>query len=290
MPSATIKPRRSKVGPKRGKPIMDPAKREAFKAQRAEEERHAVELAVQELTTSEGWRRWVEARSRFHNYSLHNTMLIAMQRPDAERVASYKVWQSFGRQVRRGEKAIRILAPIVVKREEDGEERRKCVGFKSVSVFDVGQTDGDALPDLERQPVSGDSHAEYVGRLWAFAEELGYSAESEKLAEGHGGYCDSQARRIVISTRLSVNGSVRVLVHELAHALGVSYREYGRAVAEVIVETAATIVCGAIGLDTSGDSIPYIAAWGDGDTAAIREYAGKIDELARRLERAAGAE
>ncbi len=290
MPSATIKPRRSKVGPKRGKRIMDPERREAFKAQRAQEEREAVEAAVRELANSEGWQRWVEARSRFHSYSLHNTMLIAMQRPDAERVASYKTWQSFGRQVMRGEKAIRILAPIVVKREEDGEEKRVCVGFKSVSVFDVGQTEGDALPELEREPITGDSHAEYVGRLWAFAEELGYSVESELLAEGHGGYCDPQGKRIVISSRLSVNASVRTLIHELAHALGVGYREYGRATAEVIVETAATIVCGAIGLDTSGESIPYIAGWGDGDPAAIRTYAEKIDELARRLEKAAGAE
>ncbi len=86
----------------------------------------------------------------------------------------------------------------------------------------------------------------------------------------------------------AANAVVRVLVHELAHALGVSYGEYGREVAEVIVETATVIVCGSLGLDTSGESIPYIAGWGEQDLDAIRRHAEKVDEIARTLEAACG--
>jgi hypothetical protein len=102
------------------------------------------------------------------------------------------------------------------------------------------------------------------------------------------GYCDLNARRIVVSHEQPANARVRTLIHELAHALGVGYEEYGRDVAEVIVESAATIACGSVGLDTSGESVPYIAGWGDGTTDALREYAGKVDQLAGALERACG--
>jgi antirestriction protein ArdC len=84
-----------------------------------------------------------------------------------------------------------------------------------------------------------------------------------------------------------MNAEVRVLVHELAHAHGVTYKDYSREDAEVIVETAAVIVCGSLGLDTSGESIPYIAGWGErGDLAAIKQHAETVDKIARELEAA----
>ncbi len=87
------------------------------------------------------------------------------------------------------------------------------------------------------------------------------------------------------STTLSANARVRVLVHEIAHALGVGYSEYGRRRAEVLVDTVTFIVCGAVGLDTSGSSIPYVAGWGEsGELEAIRSYAETIDKIARRIE------
>jgi hypothetical protein len=112
---------------------------------------------------------------------------------------------------------------------------------------------------------------------------------SEDL-ERAGGYCDGKARRIVVSPRLdSANARVRVLVHELAHAHGVSYKDYSRPAAEVVVETAATIVCGSLGLDTSGESIPYLAEWGEsGDLDAIRKHAEVVDSIAASIEQACG--
>ena len=266
--------------------------RAAYRETKREEARQAIEAACRELLTSDGWRRWAETRARLHRYSFANCALIAMQRPEATRVAGFRQWEQLGRHVRKGERAIRIMAPIAVKEREaeTGEETGETlVFFRAVSVFDIGQTDGEPLPEPWREPIAGDSHVSYIARLEAFAKSIGYTIDSEPL-ETVGGYCDAKAKRIVIAERHdSANAIVRVLVHELAHALGVGYAEYGREAAEVIVETATVIVCGSIGLDTSGESIPYIAGWGeDDDLAAIRTFAEKVDELARTLEAACG--
>jgi antirestriction protein ArdC len=236
------------------------------------------------MLSSEGWRRFAETRASFHRYSLGNCQLIAYQRPDATQVAGFKAWQELGRQVRKGERSIRILAPMVVKDRDAENDDATRVVFRAVAVFDVSQTDGEPLPEAPRDPITGDSHAGYVTRLEQYARSLGYTVEREAL-DSAGGYCDHKRRRIVVSSNVdSANAHVRVLVHELSHALGVGYAEYGREVAEVIVETATVIVCGSIGLDTSGESIPYIAGWGEQDLDAIKRHAAKVDEIARTLE------
>jgi antirestriction protein ArdC len=293
---------------------MTAEEREAYATTKRAEQREAVENSVRELMTTEGWARWIEARQRFHNYSFGNTMLIAFQKPDASMVASFTTWKDLGRFVRKGEHGIRILAPMTVKARKDavkvdGESRlspaqigarvttamreteaemETFLRFKLVSVFDISQTDGEDIPDMPREPIEGDSHAEYLPDLERFAGELGYSVRYAETGE-RGGWCDPTNREVVVSETQSPNGRVRVLVHELAHALGVDYTDYSRADAEVIVETAAIIACGTLGLDTSGESIPYIAGWGSRtDLAAIRQFAAKVDECASRIERALG--
>jgi antirestriction protein ArdC len=275
---------------RRGQRFSADERAEHRQAKRAEQ-REAIEQACRELLTSDGWRRWAETRATFHRYSLGNCMLIAMQAPDATQVAGFKAWQQLGRQVRKGEHSIRIMAPMSVKeRDESGEETGEVrTFFRAVSVFDIAQTDGEPLPQVPREPITGDSHAGMIGRLEDHARQLGFTVEREDL-EHAGGYCAAQAKRIVVSSRLeSANAVVRTLVHELAHAHGVGYGEYGRDDAEVIVETAAMIVCGSLGLDTSGESVPYIASWGQaGDLEAIRKYAETVDEIARKLQQACG--
>jgi antirestriction protein ArdC len=269
---------------------LSESERAAYRDARRAEQRQLVEQACRELLSSEGWRRFAETRAAFHRYSFGNCMLIAMQRPDAVQVAGFKAWQSLGRQVRKGERAIRILAPMTIKeRDQAGDESGECFTiFRAVPVFDVSQTDGAPLPQAPRDPITGDSHECYVATLEAFAGSLGYTVGSGAI-EHASGYCDERAHRIVISSAITAaNSRVRVLVHELAHALGVGYREYGREVAEVIVETATIVVCGALGLDTSGESIPYITGWGEQDLDAIRRHAEKVDEIARTLEAACG--
>src|SRR5436309_1691274 len=116
--------------------------------QRRQEAREQLERAVEALAQSEGWQVWIRTRATFHCYSLGNTMMIAMHRPDATRVAGYKAWQKLGRQVRKGERGITILAPMPFKeKDENGEETGKVrTFFRAVKVFDLSQTDGDPLP------------------------------------------------------------------------------------------------------------------------------------------------
>lgn len=259
---------------------------------RHQDARERLEQAVETLAGSEGWRAWVRTRAAFRRYSFHNTLLIAMQRPDATHVAGYRTWQRLGRQVRRGEKGIAIFAPMTYKpKDSDGQETEAArTFFRVVHVFDVSQTFGDPLPEPPREPISGESHAELLPRLERHASGIGYEVSYEPTGSTALGYCDELARRIVVAPDQPANARVRTLVHELAHALGVGYEEYGREAAEVIVESAATIACASAGLDTSGESVPYIAVWGDGATDKLRVYAAKVDELAGELERACGVE
>jgi antirestriction protein ArdC len=268
---------------------FSPDESAAYRREKRSEQREQVERAVRELLTSEGWRRWAETRATFHDYSMGNCMLIAMQRPDATQVAGFKTWQQLGRQVRKGERSIRIMAPMVVKDRQSDDDDATRVLFRAVPVFDIAQTDGEPLPEPPREPITGDSHFPYVGKLTALAQRMGLDVEYRPL-DRDGGYYSERDRKIVVSTNVgSANAHVRILVHELAHAHGVTYKDYSRGEAEVIVETAATIVCGSLGLDTSGESIPYIAGWGeDGDLDAIRKHAETVDAIARSIETACG--
>jgi antirestriction protein ArdC len=267
-------------------------------------ERERIEQAARCLLSSEGWQRWVRVRARngLARYSFHNQLLIAMQRPDATYVAGFRAFLELNRCVRKGETAIRILAPMrlraVCERVEEpgreGGEQRRMV-FRAVPVFDVSQTD--PLPDRDpvslespAEPITGDSHAHHVPALSALVAELGYTVSVRALEGSADGWCDARRREIVVSADLCANAQVRVLVHEIAHALGVGYEQYGRSRAEVIVDTVTFIVCSSIGLDTSASSVPYVAGWGeDGALEAIRSYAQTIDEIARRIEDVLGS-
>jgi hypothetical protein len=218
---------------------LSPQERAAYREGKRAEQRAAVERATRALLSSEGWQAWAKTRATFHRYSWGNCALIAMQRPEATQVAGFKAWQQLGRQVRKGEHAIRILAPMTVKERDDhGEETgERVIFFRAVAVFDIAQTDGEPLPEPPSEPITGDSHERYIEPLRAHARSLGFSVESEDLDHA-GGYCDAQRKRIVIASRIeSANARVRVLVHELAHAHGVGYRDYGREDAEVIIES-----------------------------------------------------
>jgi N-terminal domain of anti-restriction factor ArdC len=274
---------------------------EAERAERRQADRDRLEQAARALLSSEGWQRWVRVRSTngLARYSFHNQLLIAMQCPDATYVAGFRAFLDLNRCVRKGERAIRILAPMSVRRREteqaggnvtDESERQRRTVFRAVSVFDVSQTEG--LPGTEpvsldspSQPVQGDTHAHLLPALEQLAVELGYSVARRPLDGPADGWCDGHKHEIVINDELPANAQVRVLVHEIAHALGVGYSDYGRRRAEVLVDTVTFIVCGAVGLDTSGSSVPYVAGWGEsGELDAIRGYAQTIDEIARRIE------
>ena len=130
--------------------------------------------------------------------------------------------------------------------------------------------------------MSGDSHRHLLERLQAFARGIN-SRSRWSRSRWRRRLCDPKRRRIVVDAGLPTNAQVRVLVHELAHALGVGYEQFGRT--EVIVDTVTFVVCRAIGLRIDGESVPYVAGWGEhGALDAVLEFAETIDALARRLE------
>lgn len=272
-------------------------------------ERERVEEACRALLSSDGWRRWVLARSAFHSYSINNQLLIAFQAPNATRVAGFHTWRKLGRQVRKGEKSIRILAPLLIRESDPNangaptrptspvgarQERvaTQLIGYRTVGVFDLSQTDpipgADALPlEPPSAPISGNSHAHLRPALVKHAASLGYTVSYE-ATDGCDGYCDRANRRIAVAASLPPNAQVRILIHECCHAHGADYKTYDRAACEVIVDCATHIACATIGLDVSGETIPYIAGWGEADDAlaAVTRFASVIDGLAGSIEAA----
>lgn len=272
---------------------------EQREARRAKD-RERLKQAAEQLLSSEGWQRWVRLRSRaaLARLSVSNQLLVALAEPDASFVAGFKAWLELGYCVRKGERAIRIIAPMSVRerdRSSGKETGETLVLFKAVSVFDALQVDplpsGQPTPlEPPSQPLIGDSHAHLIEAAIAFIESLGYGVSFESIAGSTGGWCDLEQQKIVVDSGGSANARLRTLVHEAIHALGVDYQQYSRAQAEVIVDTTTLIVLGGLGLDICGESVPYIAGWGeDGALEAVTQFAQLIDSLARRVETALAA-
>jgi hypothetical protein len=251
-------------------------------SERRREQVRQLEAATREVMTSEGFQRWITTRRAFHDYSIGNQLLLAMQTPTvggepvaefATRVAGFRAWKKVDRSVVKGAKGLRILAPCPVKREDpDTSEVVERVFFKLVSVFDVSQTDGEPLAELPMGSIAGEDHAAMLDGLAGLAAELEVAVSARDLsAMSCGGWYDEDKAEIVLDETASADEQVRTLAHELCHAQGIGY-DLGRARAEVIVEAAA-----------------YIATWGErDDLAALREDLARIDEVAGRIEAACG--
>jgi hypothetical protein len=248
---------------------------------------------VATLTSTDQWTQWLRVQRRFHIYSWGNSLLVLMQRPDATRVAGYHTWKSVGRQVRKGERGIAILAPIVrrflVECEDEGGTERVLVGhptaFCLARVFDIAQTDGEALPEVVSRLIGDDAGSRFAG-LVKVASTLGYSVEVSELPGERNGDCTFEMKRIRVREELAPAQSVKTLAHELAHAI--LHREIDcagltRPIAELEAESVAFVVCDDLGLDSSAYSFGYIATWaGCGDAAdkTIRASAQRISQAA----------
>lgn len=223
------------------------------RAQRRAQDRERLQQAAERLLTSEGWQQWVRLRARngLRRYSVGNQLLIAMQAPDATFIVGFHAWKDLGRRVSKGEHGIRILAPMLLVQdpgdasptegEAKGDGDNVRVLFKSVAVFDVAQTEPiPGRPQVPFQPpreaITGDSHAGLLAPLERFAAELGYTVRQAPIRGTTGGWCDPAKQEIVVNDLLPANARVRVMVHELAHALGIGYADRGRARAEVMVD------------------------------------------------------
>lgn len=269
--------------------------------------REKLDAAVREMATSEGFKRWLDTQSKFHRYSFNNTMLIAFQCPHATQVAGYRKWQEMNRHVMRGEHGIRILAPVTITVDADGNRvkprtpgsKQIVVGFKVVSVFDVSQTDGEPLgtpPPM--QPLDGDAPDGMLDMLGAVADAEGLTVEYLPIPiPGLSGFLDESKKRVVLKKGEHGAESAAALAHELAHHFDPNLHDAGEAPTgdaratymhergdcEAVAEAASYIVSAAFGLDAGDSAVGYVVAYAKGDPDVIKRLAQRIDATVRRI-------
>ncbi len=236
-----------------------------------------IEDGIKNINSNEEWQKFLTFQSRFYNYSFQNAMLIYHQRPSSTFVAGYNAWKQLHRYVKRGEKAIRILAPCKYKKEDD--EGYTINGFRIVSVFDLEQTDGDdsLLPVVIKGLQGSDADDLYQKIINAI--EIPVTEKTELPANGQ---YFPQTKEIFIKEGISPLQKVKTLVHEYAHHLHHTKhldKENKRSEREIVAETAAYIVCSHWGLDTGDYSLPYIKTWLD-DPKQFKVLGSKINTIA----------
>ena len=246
-----------------------------------------ITKGVAELATTDGWTNYLKFASKFHNYSMNNLMLIAIQSPEATQFAGYKTWQTMGRQVRKGEAGIRILAPMVGKDKDTGDSR--VYGFRTVSVFDVAQTDGEALPELDVKRLEGQAPDEIMEALVSVANDLGYSVEvTDQLANGVNGETRFASKEVLIRSDNSPAQQVKTMAHELGHVLLHADQsvQRDRAQKELEAESVAFVVCRAIGIQSDDYSFGYVLSWAGGEDEAnrlMKDSASRIVKAADQI-------
>jgi antirestriction protein ArdC len=243
-----------------------------------------LQSAVERLVDSDEWRAMLEVAARFHTYSVNNQLLIYLQCPYATRVCGYRAWQRLGRQVRKGERGIQILAPcrrvraVEAEDTDEPEQVRVLTGFRVVYVFDISQTEGEELPDVAPRRLTGDAPQYLIDALEKRVAAEGFMLRYEAITRSScNGYADFAAREVVLKDGLSGAQTSKTLIHELAHVL--LHQESAmsaRAVAEVEAESVAFVVCRALGLDTSDYSFAYVARWGRGGSELIAATAQSV--------------
>ena len=240
---------------------------------------------------TEKWETWLSFYSRFHRYSFQNLMLIMLQSPDATRVAGYRTWQSLGRQVRKGEHGLSILAPCFYKKKTDDEEEQVAY-YRSVAVFDLEQTDGDDLPELaDESLIQATEVPEKLAALKEIAEAEGYTV-TEQVTDtayhpGVRGWADHTTKAIVLDETGSTGMRMKTLIHELAHMRLHSDGNTEHEARELEAESVAYVVSNLLGVETEGYSFAYLASWSKRDEDALEAFfkasMGRIQDAAEKL-------
>jgi antirestriction protein ArdC len=289
-------------------------RREHHDPQRAQHERETrlaealarLDDAVGAIHDSEAFRRYLEVQARFHRYSYGNVLLILAQRPDATRIAGYRAWQSLGRQVRRGERGIKILVPMKV-REPGGQTTpdagdaaesaampqdpgpsadpasvRRRLLFGVGTVFDISQTDGEPLATIDVPVLTGTDGAALYGRMEAVARKDGLTVERGNLRltrpETMGFY--SPTERLIVVREAAQIQMTKTLAHELAHHYG--DHRLSDAESETIAESVAYVTLAHYGLDSGLRSFPYVATWRQ-QPAVLRAALHQVETVSRSL-------
>ena len=264
-----------------------------------------LEQGVKDIFTSEMYTKYLLTMSKFHNYSFNNTLLIAMQRPDATLVAGYNAWKNkFNRYVKKGEKGIQIIAPAPVKEREEREKIDKDTGltvlnesgepeievverviprFRVTTVFDYAQTDGEPLPTLEVNELTARVKdytllKEAIGQVSPVPIRFG---EIEGNAKGYYSHMDKE---ICVRADMGESQTIKTMIHEVAHAMlhdsdQMKQRgeEKDQLTKETEAESIAFTVCSALGIDTSDYSFPYVASWASGKE--LKELKDSMDTI-----------
>ena len=263
-------------------------------ADKMQELMEKLEQGVKDVFRSDQYKEYLSVMSKFYNYSFNNVLLIAMQKPDASLVAGFSAWKNhFGRHVRKGEKGIKIMAPISRKvkieekeesgakasgAEEDPDKEKKTrnviTGFKVVSVFDISQTEGKELPEYYgAKELTGDVE-DYTDLFAAIRETSPVPVGFEDIPGEAHGYYHQIEKRIALQEGMGELQNIKTLIHENAHArlhaidLAAPERERAdqpdQSTREVQAESVAYVVCQHFGLDTSDYSFAYVAGWSSG--------------------------
>jgi len=287
---------------------------ESKNAQQVREITDKLEQGIKELFESERFKEYLRTMSKFYNYSFNNTLLIAMQKPEATYVAGYTSWQrNFDRQVMKGEKGIKILAPAPYKAQEEREKidpvtQKPVIGadgkavtetvevlrpaFKVVSVFDVSQTDGKELPDIIVDELKG-TVENYEAFFDALRQESPVPISFEDIPGGAKGFFSPVESRIAIQEGMSEIQTVKTAIHEIAHAKLHAVKpdekaapedKKDRHTKEVEAESVAYTVCQRYGIETSDYSFGYIAGWSSGkETKELKSSLDTIRKTAAEM-------
>lgn len=277
-------------------------------AEKLKEITDRLEQGIAELFDSERYKEYLKVMSKFHNYSFRNTVLIAMQKPDASLVAGFSAWKNnFERNVMKGQKGIKIIAPSPYKIKQemqkiDPHTQKPIIGkdgkpvteekeitipaYKVVSVFDVSQTEGKELPDIAVDELTGDVDR-YKDFFAALEKTSPVPIAFENIEGGSHGYYHLEDKRIAINEGMSELQTLKTAIHEIAHAklhdidLNAPKDEQqphiDRRTREVQAESVAYAVCQHYGLDTSDYSFGYIAGWSSGKELA--ELKGSLETI-----------
>ncbi len=262
---------------------------------------------VAALVESDGWRTMLDTAAKFHSYR-GNLLLIGGQAPQATRVAGFRSWQSLGRQVRKGERGIAILAPCTYRpktsssttdstREQPQDERGgpaapaasggQLRGFRVVHVFALHQTEGAPLPEVAPVLLTGQAPAGLWEDLAGQVVGYGYALERGDCA-GANGYTDPARRVVRVRGDVDEAQAVKTLAHELGHlecghVTDLPTYATCRGRCEVEAESIAYVVAAAHGLDASGYTFAYVAGWAGGDLTQVRQAAETVTKAARTI-------
>jgi len=263
---------------------------------------------VESLRDSGQWQQFLDFAQNFHNYSLNNLLLILGQNPNASAVAGFRKWQELNRQVRKGEKSLKIFGygekKMTAEEEAEAEANnlpihRNAKGdavkiyFPMLSVFDIAQTDlidpeaGD--PSTLAQKLTGEDTEGIAAAVRHYITAQGWTVETEHITTGANGYTTTDgSKKIAIHDELAPAQAAKTMIHEAAHAImheGITQAEYieHRGIKETEAESVAYIVAGTLGLDTRAYSVGYVAQWSQADTDLIKETAARVLKTAHQI-------